>query len=344
MQRFQKILVGVDLCDGNGIISDGLSATCRTAVDKALWLAGHTSAEVTFFSSLLPCLDLTPATWQLAELHNYQSLIDSVHEKASSQMANLVAEAEAAGIKAKEVLAAGKPWFELLKEAVTNDYDLLIVGSHKQHALGRVLLGNTGRRLIRKCPCPVWVTSPVEDGQIRKLLVPTDFSETATDSLEIAGSLARQLNAELHVLHALEYHFEPIMRDLIVSVDNVEEFRSTMRSDAERQLNEVVSQCGLGDVVPLAHRHIAVGPPGVMIREAVEELSVDLVVMSTLGRSGIKGMLVGNTAEQVVSHLTCSLLAIKPEGFQCPIEFPEICGDEGSATTCPVVASKHQSH
>ena len=332
MQRFQKILVGVDLCDGSSVISDGLSATCRTAVDKALWLAGHTSAEVTFFSSLLPCLDLSPADWQLAELQNYQSVIDSLHENAARQMANLVAEAEAAGIKAKEVLAAGKPWFELLKEAVTNDYDLLVVGSHKQHALGRVLLGNTGRRLIRKCPCPVWVTSPVEDGRVRKLLVPTDFSETAIDSLQLAGSLARQLDAELHVLHAVEYHFEPMLRDLIVSVDNVEEFRSTMRSNAERQLNEVVSQCGLGDVAPLAHRHIAVGPPGVMIRDAVKELSVDLAVMSTRGRSGIKGMLVGNTAEQVLSHLTCSILAIKPKDFHCPIEFPESCDSEDSAS------------
>jgi len=71
MQRFQKILVGVDLCDGGRLISDNLSATCRTAVDKALWLASQTSAEVTFFTSLLPCFDLTPATWQLAELKNY---------------------------------------------------------------------------------------------------------------------------------------------------------------------------------------------------------------------------------------------------------------------------------
>lgn len=332
MKRFQKILVGVNLCDGSGVVSDGLSATCRTAVDKALWLASHTSAEVTFISSILPCLEPAPDAWKLAELQNYQSFIDSIHENAACQMANLIAEAEAAGIHAKEIRAAGKPWIELLKEAATNNYDLLIVGSHKQHAVGRVLLGNTGRRLIRKCPCPVWVTSPIEDGQIRKLLVPTDFSETATESLQIAGSLARQLNAELHVLHALEYHFEPMMRDLIVSIDDVEEFRSSMRSDAERQLNDVVSTCGIGDTVPLAHRHIAVGPPSVMIREAVEELSVDLVVMSTLGRSGIKGMLVGNTAEQVVSHLTCSILAIKPQGFQCPIEFPESCDSQDLAT------------
>jgi len=235
----------------------------------------------------------------------------------------LVAKAEAMGVRATELRAAGKPWIELLKEAVTNDYDLVIVGSHKQHALGRMLLGNTGRRLVRKCPCPVWVTSPVDGGQVRKMPVPTDFSDTAEDSLRIAGSLARELAAELHVLHADEYHFEPQMRDLIVSPEDVEKYRSQMRSDAERELTNVISKCGLGDIVTLANRHIAVGPPDVMIREAVSDLSVDLVVMSTLGRSGIKGLLIGNTAEQVLAHLTCSILAIKPAGFQCPIEFPD---------------------
>lgn len=323
MQRFQKILVGVDLCDGSGVIRDGLSSSCRTAVDKALWLAGHTSAEVAFFSSLLPCLDLTPAMWQLTGLQDYQAAINAVHEKAADQMTALVIEAGSAGIKAREVRTAGKSWIELLREVVSGDYDLLIVGSQKQQALGRLLLGNTGRRLVRKCPCPVWVTSPMEDGQVQNILVPTDLSETATESLRLAGSLARQLQSELHVLHALEYHFQPQMRDLIVSLDEVDKYRSKMRSDAERELNDVVSQCGLGDVIPLAHRHIAVGPPHTMIHEAVTELSVDLVVMNTLGRSGVRGMLIGNTAEQVLAKLTCSLLAIKPAGFQCPIEFPE---------------------
>lgn len=152
--------------------------------------------------------------------------------------------------------------------------------------------------------------------------MPTDFSKTADKALNIAYSLAQKLNADLHVLHTIEYHVEPQMRDLIASVDEMVEYRSELRTDSERQLNDVISRCGLEHAVALDHRHIAVGAPDAMIQDAVEELSVDLVVMGTLGRSGLKGLLVGNTAEKVLNHLTCSILAVKPDDFCCPIEFP----------------------
>jgi len=332
MQRFRKILVGVDLCDGSRSMNAELAASTRSAVDKAIWVAGHTSAELTFLSSLMPCLDLTPSMWHMREMQDYQKLIDGMHETAHQRMTALIDEAASEGVKANELRTTGKPWEELLREAVTNDYDLMIVGSHKQHALGQLLLGNTGRRLVRKSPCPVWVTTPVEDGKVRRILVPTDFSEAADDALKLAHTLAKQSDADLHVLHAIEYHFEPQMRDLIVSLDEVEEYRSRVHADAERQLNETVSRCGLDHVVALDHRHISKGAPHAMIREAVKELSVDLVVMNTVGRSGLKGLLVGNTAERVLNHLTCSILAIKPDGFQCPIEFPARTADQGAPT------------
>ena len=328
MERFRKILVGVDVCDGSHPINSGLSANTRSAVDKAIWLARHTSAELTFLSSLMPCLDLTPSMWHMREMDDYQDLIDGLHEIAQRQMDSLVDEAAQAEVKAKELRTAGKPWEELLREAVTNDYDLMIVGSHQQHAFGKLLLGNTGRRLVRKSPCPVWVTSPVEDGQVRKILVPTDLSETADEAVKLAHTLAERFEADLHVLHAIKYHFEPQMRDLIVSLDEVEEYRSRTREDAERQVNEVISRCGLDNDIALDHRHVAVGSSATMIQNAVKDLSVDLVVMNTLGRAGLKGLLVGNTAEKVLNHLTCSVLAIKPDDFQCPIEFPTQTADQ----------------
>lgn len=329
MERFQKILVGVDLCDTSSSSGNDLSPSTRSAVDKALWLAERSSAEVTFLSSLTPHLDAPLSIWQAAFPHRYRTMIDSAQQHARERVAALVtalvAESQAAGIRASEVRVAGTPWVELIREAVTGNHDLVIVGSHKQHAVGRLLLGNTGRRLVRKCPCPVWVTSPVKGGQVRRILVPTDFSDTAGESLRLAHTLARQCNAELHVLHAVEYHFEPQMRELIVPAADVEEFRRHCRAEAERVLHNAISGHGLDQSINLKHRHISAGPPNVVIRDAVEKLSIDLVVMATLGRSGISGMVIGNTAEQVLAHLTCSLLAIKPAGFQCPISFSKSC-------------------
>ena len=323
MERFQKILVGVDLCTETGSICSGLSPSTQSAVDKALWVAEHTSASVTFLASLMQCLDLNTDARHLAEMHRYQDMLDAMYERAGERMATLVDSARQSGVDASGVQVTGNPWMEIVREAVRGEYDLVLVGSHRQHAIGRVLLGNTGRRLIRKCPCPVWVTSPIEDGAVRRILAPTDFSPTANDAVRLAHQLALKCEAELHVLHAVEYHFEPQMRDLIIPVDEIEGYRSRIRSDAERELNDNLEKLGIDTSTDLAHRHVAAGPPHLMIRDAVKNLSIDLVAMGTQARSGVTGVLLGNTAERVLSHLTCSVLAVKPEGFVCPVEFPE---------------------
>ncbi len=57
-----------------------------------------------------------------------------------------------------------------------------------------------------------------------------------------------------------------------------------------------------------------------MIPELADELDADLVVMGTVGRTGIAGLLIGNTAETILERIGCSVLAIKPSGFRSPIE------------------------
>jgi len=323
MKRFQKILVGVDLCSETGAICRELSPSTQSAIDKGLWLGEHTGAHVTFMASLMPCLGLDADARHLAEMLRYQSMLDAMYERAHERMADLVEHARQKGVDASNVQVTGTPWVELVREAVRGEHDLVLVGSHRQHSLGRVLLGNTGRRLVRKCPCPVWVTSPVEAGAVRKILAPTDFSPTANEAVRLAHQLALKCEAELHVLHAVEYHFEPQMRDLIIPVDEIEEYRSRIRGDSEQQLNDCLEELGIDTSTDAAHRHVAAGPPHLMIRDAVKNLEIDLVAMGTQARSGITGVLLGNTAERVLSHLTCSVLAVKPEGFVCPVQFPE---------------------
>ena len=51
----------------------------------------------------------------------------------------------------------------------------------------------------------------------------------------------------------------------------------------------------------------------------VDRLDVDLVVMGTVGRTGLKGLIMGNTAETILRSVRCSVLAVKPEGFVTPV-------------------------
>ncbi len=66
--------------------------------------------------------------------------------------------------------------------------------------------------------------------------------------------------------------------------------------------------------------HLRRGSPARIIRSVADEIEADLMVMGTVCRAGAAGFLIGNTAETVLGDITCSILALKPDGFVSPIE------------------------
>ena len=65
--------------------------------------------------------------------------------------------------------------------------------------------------------------------------------------------------------------------------------------------------------------YLVKGEPAVTIRETSESLHSDLIVMGTIGRTGIPGLFIGNTAEEVLQTTHASILAVKPDDFQSPV-------------------------
>ncbi len=65
--------------------------------------------------------------------------------------------------------------------------------------------------------------------------------------------------------------------------------------------------------------HLAKGVPGQTVLQLVDEIAPTTLVMGTIARTGLSGMIIGNTAEQVLGRITTSVIAVKPEGFQSPV-------------------------
>lgn len=65
--------------------------------------------------------------------------------------------------------------------------------------------------------------------------------------------------------------------------------------------------------------HMAAGAPGVVLPRLADRLDDDLIVMGTVGRTGLSGLIMGNTAESILRSVRCSVLAVKPEGFVTPV-------------------------
>jgi nucleotide-binding universal stress UspA family protein len=112
----------------------------------------------------------------------------------------------------------------------------------------------------------------------------------------------------------------PFGERLVQSHSSAEAFNAFVEHVRERtaaDLSELAQSFGSGlSRVPTIHRR---GTPDEVIPELVATERIDLVVMGTVGRAGIAGFLIGNTAERLLRTLTCSVLAVKPDGFVSPV-------------------------
>ena len=152
---------------------------------------------------------------------------------------------------------------------------------------------------------------------IKKILCPTDFSESAEHALDYAVTLARTLGAELVLLNVLQ----PITFGVGVEGIEIEESDRMLRQMEARNSEKLHS---LADKVRLENvtvaEHVATGAPFVEILSKAKQIEADLIVMGTHGRTGLSHILIGSVAERVVRKAPCPVLTVKRPGqnFEMP--------------------------
>lgn len=163
-------------------------------------------------------------------------------------------------------------------------------------------LGRDESRIRDTAPSPTPSTLPVF--QLKRILVPVDFSECASKALEYALPFARQFGATLLVTHVIQPYI-PIPEMTGVDVELIE---AQMREAAEREL-KVVCKALPADVV--SEQVLRIGHPQTEIVRAAKELNADLIIVSTHGRSGLAHVFLGSTAERVIRHAGCPVLVVR---------------------------------
>lgn len=315
MQRFRNIVVGVDLSRADRLAASELSPPTQEAVTRAIWMASRLSAELTFFA----VLDVSAQTQEL--LHeDFQQVSSNVEQAAQTTLAELVARAKQENVAAHSQLAFGSPWVETVKQVLRKNHDLCIVGTRDLGVARRFLFGSTGSKLLRNCPCPVWVTKPDPNISDLNVLIPSDFSDVSSLALELAVNGGQMVETKIHLLHAIEEQVDNRMWLTGLSAEKISVFRQEKRDEALQSLNDQLAQTDHRTLTHPVQLHITEGPGDVVILDAIEEFEIDLLVMGTIARAGIPGMLIGNTAERLLPHVSCSVLALKPEAWECPID------------------------
>lgn len=146
---------------------------------------------------------------------------------------------------------------------------------------------------------------------MKKILVPTDFTENASNALNLAVEVAQENNSKLYLLHVVEYPIgatiDPIGVSIVQPTDtelideltrNAKEKLKVIEEDLLKEEVEVTSSVDLGNAY-------------LSVVDKIKEEDIDIVIMGTHGASGVKEFIIGSNAEKVVRHATCPVLTIK---------------------------------
>ena len=301
----------------------------QIALETALALAEAHGAALEVIACVEPPQDLSILSRLAGE--DPDRLLDEAAARRRGAVAALLAEL-APGRAIPISIAVGKPYLEIIRHVAAAGCDFVIKTAEPLSGLDRFLLASTDQHLLRKCPCPVWLQTPGAPRRPRHILAAVDLDvldaaepETLTALnrrvVEAACTVARGTEAEVTVLHAWDAMGEGMIWAFSGAGD--------ARLSAERYVNEVLEARHeamsrfLGQVRgaegPRLVPRLVRGSPETVIHEQCREVAADLVVMGTVARTGLSGVFIGNTAENIINSLDCPVLAVKPDGFTSPL-------------------------
>ncbi len=314
MKRFSNILfvTSTDIDDS-------------AALHQAVVLANNNQAKLTVID-IVSEFDKVKYETSATELENM--IVDS----RRIELQKFVSREPSSGVSIDCKVLVGKRFIEVIHEVLLYQRDLVIKSAEPVGGI-ELLFGSEDMKLLRKCPCPLWIINSSQRDEYRQVMAAVAYSPEDTDTdalngqiLELAISTALANFAQLHIVHAWRLPHESFLRSgrLNNTDDEVDVMAGEEKEKRRLWLEALVDKhCTaraketIDYLKPIIHL-----PQGLArneVHRVASEIGVELVVMGTVGRSGIPGVLIGNTAETILQQIACSVLAVKPPGFVSPI-------------------------
>ena len=217
------------------------------------------------------------------------------------------------------IVRVGDVSAQINEAAEKNRADLIAIATRGLTGLQHAFLGSTTQRVIRAAPCPVLVVRENEHFtakerarrgrtplQFQKILVPVDFSESSRLGLDYALEFARAFRAGLLLFHSVVVQSYALSDEYtVLEVPNI---LSRQQEYADEEMARLRRE--IGKDFDKIETKVGVGSPVEQIDQCVRAEGVDLIITSTHGRSGVKRLFIGSTAEQIVRHAPCPVLVV----------------------------------
>jgi universal stress protein E len=230
------------------------------------------------------------------------------------------------------------PHEAIVRQAVRTKADLIVAECHAGRRIAPLLLRLTDWELLKHSPVPVLLVKNRKRYERAVLLAavdPTHANAKPTqlddEILKAAVAMRRALHGSLHAVHA----FVPVPADAtpaeLLNEHATERLEARARAKARVRLDKALGKIRLAR----SHRHLAGEHPEHAIPRLARKIRSDIVVMGAVSRSGLRRLLIGNTAERIVDDLGCDVLVVKPRGFTSRVK-PQRRGMQFVTTPMPL--------
>ncbi|MEM6159271.1 universal stress protein UspE [Erwinia sp. P6884] len=312
MVKYQHILVAIDPQQDD-----------QPALRRAVYLNQRLGGRITAF---LPIYDFSYEMTTLLSPDERITMRQGVISQRTEWIREQAQSYLDAGVNIDiKVIWHNRPFEAIIQEVIEGRHDLLLKMAHQHDRLQAVVFTPTDWHLLRKCPCPVWMVKdqPWPEGGKAVVAVNLASEEPHHDPLNAklvreTQELATMVNhTEVHLVGA--YPVTPINIAIELPDFDPSVYNDAIRGQHLLAMKALRQKFGIDE----KFTHVDKGLPEEVIPDLADHLDAGVVVLGTIGRTGLSAAFLGNTAEQVIDHLRCDLLAIKPDGFTSPVELDD---------------------
>ncbi|MEW6992257.1 universal stress protein UspE [Colwelliaceae bacterium 6441] len=307
MEKYHQILAIIDPTTDD-----------QKALKRAIELAKQTNANITAFLSIYDfSYEMTTMLSSDEREVMRQSLINDRLEWLNELIQTIPHENLKIDTK---VIWHNRPFEPIIEQVLHHGFDIVIKGTHQHDKLKSVIFTPTDWHILRKCPCPVLLVKehswPMNGNIVAAINVGSDEEEHKSLNNKIteeAINLSRLIKANIHLVNS--FPGTPVNIAIEIPEFNASEYNESMLKHHQEAMMAHASKFEISK----EHTHVEEGLPEDIIEKVSEELDAELVILGTIGRTGISAALIGNTAEHVIDNLNCDVLALKPDGYISPL-------------------------
>lgn len=286
MKLLEKLLIATDL-----------SSSSEELIQNGIDIAKLVGAKII----LIYVLDLSTENKKIQ-----QFLLNA----ATNQLNKIQKKIKDANLECDDpVVANGNISNKIVEEASIQDVNLILMGSNGKKGNDRHRIGSSTKKVIQKTQIPVWVHKIGSNLDVKRVLCPIDFSDSATRSLKNAIMVCKKYDATLTILNVYESEHPYEYLDIHYLAEEIKKEKKIN----DEKFKEYLKEINFRDID--WNYKLTSGFPDVEILKHIKDENINLLIIGTTGKSGLSKFFMGSVTEKVIEEIPCSFITTKSQNL-----------------------------